>query len=205
MTKVFEVFSVMRRLSFVLFVTILFSTHVTRADGRMAITFVESFVIEALEILDGSSVSKLDRLFGNKFAVDRISKFVVGPVWRSMTSEQTSAYEEAFRPYVVNWIHRNLIDHIGAVENYTIQQAVPEKRGDRLVGYTVLSSFDTSANGPTDIQWRLRIVEGQLLIVDIIVTGVSISMSQRDFFQNTMERSGGVDGLILFLKNAPSY
>ena len=197
-------FSVMRRLSAVLFVTILFSTHSTRANERAAVAFVESFVIEALEIMDGSSVSTLDHLFRDKVAIDRISKFVVGPVWRSMTPKQTVEYEEAFRPYVVNWINGNLIDHIGSVESYTIQRAIPETRGDRLVGYIVMSSFDTSLNGLTDIQWRLRRVEGQLMIVDIIVTGVSISMSQRDFFQNTMDKSGGVDGLISFLKNAPS-
>lgn len=169
-----------------------------------AIAFVEDVVQDTLALAENGTVEEVDALFERVFAVDRISRFVVGRAYRSMSDNQKAEYQSAFRPYAVGWIHSELFSNIGIVEDYKIQRAIEEKRGERLLGYMVVSSFKTTNHGLTDIQWRLRDIDGELKIVDIIVMGVSISISQQTFFQNTIQNNGGVEGLIDFLRDASS-
>jgi len=58
---------------------------------------------------------------------------------------------------------------------------------------------------PIRVDWRVRNGEDQLKIIDVVVEGVSMLLTQRDEFASVIQRSGGnVEGLLARLRDKNS-
>jgi phospholipid transport system substrate-binding protein len=77
-------------------------------------------------------------------------------------------------------------------------------RGARLIGdedVLVNSIAEVEGEEPVEANWRLRSDNGELLIVDVIVEGVSLAVSQRSQFDSVIQDQG-FSGLVERLQDA---
>ena len=58
---------------------------------------------------------------------------------------------------------------------------------------TIITSHITHPDGsePTDIGWRVRKREGKLGVIDVVVEGVSLSVTQRQEYAAVIQNHGG--------------
>ena len=53
------------------------------------------------------------------------------------------------------------------------------------------------ASQPTTIDWRVRQQDGKMGVIDVIVEGISLSVTQRQEYASVIQNSGGqIDGLL---------
>lgn len=131
------------------------------------------------------------RLLRQGFAIDGIAKFVLGRYWRAIGPEQRQRYLEVFEELIVrSYAHR--------FEQYDGETfRVTGERPDGASGRLVESEINQKSGPPLKVQWRVRESDEGLKIVDILVEGVSMAVTQRSEFAAVVQKHGGrVDGLI---------
>lgn len=129
------------------------------------------------------------------FAVDLVGRFVLGRYWRTASPEQRDAYQAVFREYVVNSIAARFGEYSGE------QMEVVGERDDHGKGSIVNTVINSPVHGLVQVQWRVRKVRGEPKIIDVIVEGVSLLLTQRSEFTAVISSHGGdVGGLIDDLK-----
>ena len=70
---------------------------------------------------------------------------------------------------------------------------------------TVVDSIIVDKDGQTvSVQWRLRLREEGLRIVDIIVEGVSMAITYRQDYASVIRQNGGLNGLMAELRRQVS-
>ena len=90
---------------------------------------------------------------------------------------------------------------LGPYSGETLEVGTVRGAGER--GVTVTSRILRPQGEPIRLDWRLRrISTGGWQIVDIVVEGVSLALTQRSEFDSVIRRSGGtIDGLLQVLRD----
>jgi len=173
-----------------------------KGNEDVAIKFVQSTAEKGLTFLSKPSSTEVEKkaefkkLLNQSFDMDTIAKFSLGRYWTLATPSQQKEYSSLFRHMIVNVYTQRFGDYKG--QQFQVKSARPVGNGDVLV-----SSFITPTDGSDDIQvdWRVRNKDGTQKIVDVIVAGVSMTVTQRSDFSSVIQRGGGkVDVLIDYLK-----
>ncbi|HAJ90272.1 MAG TPA: hypothetical protein DCM27_04565 [Rhodospirillaceae bacterium] len=128
--------------------------------------------------------------------MEAIGRFTLGRYWNVATPAQQTEYQALFRKMVVNVYAQRFGDYKG--QKFEVKSARPVGNEDVLV-----SSFIIPTDGSDNIQvdWRVRNRGGSFKIVDVLVAGVSMSVTQRSDFSSVIQRGGGkLDVLIDYLK-----
>lgn len=178
-----------------------FATASQAAVNQTPGEFINALGNEALQVLRATDISTTEReeqfrsLFVKGFDVNRISRFVLGRYWRRATPEQQKRYSELFEAFVVKSYARRLSAYDG--ETFEVKNTVV--RNDREA---MVETFVAGADGPpVRIDWRILTENGDHKIVDVVVEGVSMLITQRSEFAAVIERNGGnIDGLIQALE-----
>lgn len=69
----------------------------------------------------------------------------------------------------------------------------------------VLSQVNVPGEQPIDVNWKVRDEKGSFKIIDVTVSGISMSVTQRDEFTAVINQNGGrVQGLIDALRRKVS-
>lgn len=169
---------------------------------QVALDFVKATAEHGLTFLSNPNsteeVKKAEfkKLLNNSFDMDTIGRFTLGRYWNTATPAQQSEYLSLFRKMVVNVYAQRFGDYKG--QKFEVKSARPVGNGDVLV-----TSFIVPTDGGDNIQvdWRVRNKAGSLKVIDVLVAGVSMSVTQRSDFSSVIQRSGGkLDGLIDYLK-----
>jgi phospholipid transport system substrate-binding protein len=164
-------------------------------------TFVANLGSEALRTLtetqmqDDAREQRFRALFVDHFDVPAIGRTVLGRYWRTATPEERAEYLQLFEDFIVKTYSSRFRDYTG--EKFLVE-GVKEDRD----GYaTVQSIVRTPAGEDVKVLWRVRSKDGQLRIVDVMVEGVSMVITQQRDFASVVQRSGGtVGGLITALR-----
>ncbi len=161
--------------------------------------FIQWLADQAIAVL-GASNSTLEtreaefrRLLGQGFALPFISRFVLGRYWRTTTPEQREDYQELFAEYILRTYSNRLGGYAG--ETFKVTGARPAGKQDILVA----TRIDRPSGPPIKADWRVRIFDNEYKIIDIMVEGVSMAVTQRSEFTNVV-RSQGIDGLLQALR-----
>ncbi len=137
----------------------------------------------------------LHKLFVEGFDIRTLSRAVLGRHWRKADDAQRAAYVQAFEAYVVKTYVRRLsqLDDVSV----KIKGARELNEKDSLV-----STRFAGPNGqPLNIDWRVRTRDGEAKIIDVIVEGVSMAVTQRAEFSALIRSHGGkLDMLIAALE-----
>ena len=109
--------------------------------------------------------------------------------WRLATPEQRSAYLDLFRDTIVYTYTRRFKDYGGQSIRTTGNQ---ESKNGRFV-FVKSEIFDPSGAGkPISLVWRiLPLDKGEFRIVDVIIEGVSLGVTQRNEYASVIQRGGG--------------
>jgi len=138
--------------------------------------------------------ARFRRLLVDRFDMAAISKFVLGRYWRSTNEGQRVEFQRLFVDFIVGSYSVRFSEYLGEGVQVTGSSA-----GD---GGTILvhSRIDMPTSDDVGVDWLLRRADGDFVIVDIIVEGVSMDVTHRSQFASLIHDRGGVDGLIEALR-----
>ena len=162
--------------------------------------FISKLAAEAIAGMSDKTMSLEDRtqrfrkLLTADFDVPEIARFVLGRYWRQATPDERTEYLKLFEDYIVSIYASRFQEYNG--EQLKVSSAVKDDDG----AY-VSSSIVRQSGAPVKVDWKLRSEAPTFKIVDVMVEGVSMSVTQRDDFAAAIQAHGGkVAGLIDMLK-----
>lgn len=164
--------------------------------------FVSSLANRAIAELTTGDLSQTERvkrfrtLLTDAFDIPLIGRFVLGRYWRTASETERAEYLKVFEDFIVQTYAQRFTDFRDAQVNVT--QTKTSQDGD------VTATVDVGVNGkqPTRLDIRLRREASTFKIFDVVVEGVSMSVTQRDDFAAVIQRNGGkVEGLIASLRD----
>ncbi|MCH7888046.1 MAG: ABC transporter substrate-binding protein [Proteobacteria bacterium] len=132
-------------------------------------------------------------LLSESFDLAFIGRFVLGRYWRQATPEQRSDYLALFGEYVLQTYSARLGGYAG--ESMTILSERPAGTKDVVVSTRILRP----SGPPIEAAWRVRTTGARYRIIDIMVEGVSMVVTQRSEFAAVVQRHG-IQGLIEVLR-----
>ena len=194
----------MKLIKFLCALVILFAWN-NPANANISVDDVEKFIrglsVSATHILNDENLSEKDRadrfqnIVHNNFAIDNISRFVIGRYWRSMTKEQQNEYQTIF----LDWVVKNYSTKLNGYKNRSIIVVKSMDGGNNKDVFVTTNII--SLNGELDIRvdWRVRNYNGRYKIIDIVIEGTSMLITQKSEFKSVISRIG-IDGLINSLK-----
>ncbi|RKQ68122.1 MlaC/ttg2D family ABC transporter substrate-binding protein [Oceanibaculum indicum] len=124
-------------------------------------------------------------LLNDNFDVPGIGRFVLGRYWRVATPEQRDEYLKLFEESIIRTYARRFSDYSG--ETIAVEKA--RKDGEDFI--LVDSVIQRPTGGPVAVTWRLLGQGKDFKIVDVVVEGVSMSVTQRSDFASVIQSGGG--------------
>jgi phospholipid transport system substrate-binding protein len=168
-----------------------------------ASNFVASLGADAIQTITASNMNDSERvgqfrtLFIKGFDIPAIARFVLGRYWRTATPEQQQEFTRLFENMVVQTYANRFRDYSGQ----QLKVTGAREEGD---GRAIVSSQIVHPGGgqPIRIDWRVAHSSDGDKIYDVIVEGVSMSVTEQQDFGSVIQRTGnGVDGLIAQLRD----
>jgi len=166
-------------------------------DGSAA--FIKTLAAQAIDILQPSG-SKIEareaqfrELLSAGFDMPFIARFVLGKYWRKSTPQQRADYQALFTDFILQSYSRRMGGFSG--ETFTVSGARAAGKKDVLVR----TQIDRAGGLAIKAEWRVRPKDGRYRIIDIMVEGVSMAVTQRSEF-NAVVRQHGMQGLLQILR-----
>lgn len=168
------------------------SSHMAMADDNAkAKSFIDKMGSDAISFLDDKSISQSQKqdkfrvLLNQNFDMNTIGRFALGKNWRSASESQQKEYLNLFEDMVVRVYSSRFNDYNG--QNFKVASARDIGKSDILV-----TSYIVPPSGSkVQVDWRVRNKNGSYKVIDVIIEGVSMSLTQRSDFSNVIQRGGG--------------
>lgn len=164
-----------------------------------AAAFIARLADQAIAILRSSSGNMDNReaefrgLLSAGFDMPFIARFVLGKHWRKATPQQRADYQALFTEFILKSYSRRLGGYSG--EAFAVAGARAAGKKDVMVKTRIVQP----GGPPINADWRVRPLNGQYKIIDIMVEGVSMAVTQRSEF-NAVVRKQGMQGLLQALR-----
>lgn len=181
-----------RFLPIFLFVVFISTQSFAAGFEAKAETHVKSLVNEGISIIAQDevdmSVKKKEfyTLLNKYFDIPTISRFVLGRYWKNVDDSQKQEYVDLFETMIVE-IYSNRF------EGYTDEEVeIVSSRSvnDRDVIVSSRLIFKDK-RAPLPLEWRVRNQNGNPQVIDLVVEGVSMSVTQRSDFNSVLKNSDG--------------
>ena len=170
-----------------------------KADLSGPESFVQSLGEEAIALLNTTELNddELQQAFiallDRGFDINTIARFVIGRYWRGATTDQRNEYMVLFREFVLDTYAQRLDEYAGQSFNILDSRILDAKD-------TVVETELQGVDGPTlKIDYRVRSRDGNYQIIDVMVEGVSLVVTQRSEFASVINHKG-MDGLLEVLR-----
>lgn len=166
------------------------------SDG--AKKFIEILTSDAISMLTVENISKTERsdrfrrLMNKNFAIKGIAKFVLGRQWRKATESEKEEYLQLFEDLLVATYADRFAKYSG--EKLLVKKSEARGKSDALV-HTIMIRVDGAK--PLKVAWRVRGKAGNYKIVDIMVEGISMVVTQKSEFASFIRQNGGSIGALL--------
>ncbi|HUI17690.1 MAG TPA: ABC transporter substrate-binding protein [Alphaproteobacteria bacterium] len=153
--------------------------------------FVTVLADKVINVLKDKVLSKDDRVkalaavFLEGFDVRGIGLFVLGVYGHRASESERASYLNVFKEYVVQTYAVRFNSYAG--ESFLVTKAAPD--GD--IGAWVTSGIGKAGEEPTEVQWRVRKEPEGYKIIDVVVEGVSLLVTQRSEFAAVLQRNNG--------------
>ncbi len=162
--------------------------------------FIRNMGQEAIDSLTERDVSQAERqkrfrrILKRAFDMRAIARFTLGRYWRIASKKERQEYVELFEDFVVQSFAIRFKDYDG--ESFQVGKVHEVGRKDKLV----VSEIAQQKGPPIRVNWRLRDSNGYR-IVDVVVEGISMGITQRDEFASVIRNHGGkIEGLLAALR-----
>tara|TARA_B100000749_G_scaffold256377_1_gene225004 strand:- start:710 stop:1318 length:609 start_codon:yes stop_codon:yes gene_type:complete len=195
--------------SFFLFVILSFSFFLQKNNESFLVyaigdpgSYVISTTEKAIKTLTDESIdpqekeARFGKLFDENFDIPSISRFVLGKYWKSATTTQKKEFIVTFRNYIVKTYSSRFSEYTG--EKLTLINSENESNPKLFIVHTALNREDAP---PIKVDWRVGLKKDRYVILDIIIEGISLAITQRSEFVSVIDQNdGNVDNLIKLLK-----
>jgi phospholipid transport system substrate-binding protein len=165
------------------------------ADG--AVQFIETLGTKAISDLTGNSLTTNERevrfrnLLNEHFDMAAINKFVLGRYWRVATDDEKAEFARLFEEFLVKSYAVRFAGYSG--ESFQVLGGGGAHDGVVIVN----SKIERGGAEPIRLDWRVVENSDDMAIVDIMVEGVSMAVTQRSDFASVIQSRGGkVAGLL---------
>ena len=169
------------------------------ASVQGAAQFIRQLGNQAIEALGTRNLTLEQRearfrgLLSSGFDLPFIGRFVLGKYWRLATPEQKSDYLALFSEFVLQTYSARLGGYAG--ETMTVVGA--RQAGEKNV--VIRTRIDRPSGPPIVADWRVRITDNRYRIIDVMVEGISMAITQRSEFAAVVQRDG-IEGLLAVLR-----
>ncbi|GHD54387.1 ABC transporter substrate-binding protein [Thalassobaculum fulvum] len=162
-----------------------------RADAAAPEAFIHALADRALGLVTDKAAdmeakrARFDELLSDTFDMEGIGRFLLGRYWRLATPEEREAYLKAFKESIV-------YTYTARFDEYAGQKLVVD--GSREDGqFTLVGSRIVDPNGNADVkvEWRLIRQGDDYRVVDVVIEGVSMSVTQRQEYASVIQSNGG--------------
>ena len=195
--------------SFFLFLILSFSFFLQKNNESFLVyaigdpgSYVISTTEKAIKTLTDESINpqekevRFGKLFDENFDIPSISRFVLGKYWKSATTTQKKEFIVTFRNYIVKTYSSRFSEYTG--EKLTLINSENESNPKLFIVHTALNREDAP---PIKVDWRVGLKKDRYVILDIIIEGISLAITQRSEFVSVIDQNdGNVDNLIKLLK-----
>ena len=169
-----------------------FSALAAETDQKAYITglVAQAQPLLSADISDEERQQAFQQLVEENFDFITLARFALGRTARRADPEDIRVYAEKLKTYSMLVNSNRISDLPGS--SITLGEARPVGRSDVLV-----SSTFTPRDGGKGVlvDWRVRGKEGNFLIADIVIEGVSMAQTLRDEVRSVVGREG-LSGLI---------
>ena len=169
-------------------------------DPNAAARFIAALAEQAIAVLRTPGITleqreaRFRQLLRDGFDIDFIARFVMGRHYHNLSPDQAVEYRQLFGEFVLKTYSRRLGGYAGQNFNVVGTRAA----GERDV--MVRTRIDQPSGGPPiNCEWRVRATGGQHRIIDVMVEGVSMALTQRQEFASVVAGSG-TPGLLAALR-----
>ncbi len=162
-----------------------------RADAPAPEKFIHMLADRALGLVTDrasdlpSKRARFDELLTETFDMEGIGRFLLGRYWRLATPEEREAYLKAFKESIV-------YTYTARFDEYSGQSLVVD--GSREDGqFTLVASriVDPKGGPEVKVEWRLIRQGDSFKVVDVVIEGVSMSVTQRQEYASVIQSNGG--------------
>ncbi len=168
------------------------------ADSRPAESFVQQSINKSFAILKDASLSKQERetqfrsLLRSIIDFKRIAVFALGPYAGHASDKDVDGFVNAFSDYLISMFHLDQDPHAGGAA-VAVTGSTEHAADDVIVTAKVSGADAASQTGmPLSLGFRVRKdAAGRDVIVDILISGVSVAVTQRDEFSSWLQQHGG--------------
>ncbi len=167
--------------------------------------FVSEFSDQAIGVMADQSLSAESRerafreLLTAGFDVKAISRFVLGRYWRKAREVEREEFLGLFEDLIVATYSRKFSDYGGQILKIEAIRVENEKMA------AVASRILRQTGEPIKIDWRLLRRGESWRIVDVVVEGMSMVLSQRSEYAAVIKGDGGrIEGLLVKLREKTS-
>jgi len=170
------------------------------ASERGAFDFIKMTTDKGLKFLANPNATHeqktadFRKLLDASFDLDTIGRFALGKYWNGATQAQRNEYLKLFRKMVVDVYSNRFEEYKGQrIEVRSFRLLDPSKNDTLVTSYLI----PPKGGEEVRVDWRVRHKGGGYKIVDVLVAGVSMSVTQRSDFASVIQRGGGnVDALL---------
>ena len=168
-------------------------------DPMGAEEFVRQLANDALGILNDTMLTQDERdqafrdLLKRGFALDYVSRLVLGRHGRTASRAQLAQYNRVFPEYILR-VYSSRLTEFGDEEIFVDGTAPAGKRD-----IYVRSKIIRPDGPPLAADWRVRRIKEKFKVIDLKIEGISMVITQRDEFLAKIA-SSGLDSLIADLK-----
>lgn len=154
-------------------------------------SFITEFAEQAIALASNKELSATDRrgkfgdLLGTYFDMPAIGRFLLGRYWRTASDEEREAYIQAFTENIVYTYSRRFDDYSGQ------KLVVDDTREDGRFDIVASRIVDPKTPDEIRLEWRLIESGGAFKIIDIVIEGVSMSVTQRQEYASVIQNNGG--------------
>ncbi len=156
-------------------------------------TLIEDIAKRGIGFLSDKSLSQAKResefrkLLNDNFDMDTIGRFALGRHWKTATDAQKKEYLKLFNEMIVRVYTARFKEYDG--QTLEVKKARKDGTNSDAIVNTVL--VPKAGEQAVIIDWRVRQKNGSFKVVDIIVEGVSMALTQRSDFASVIQRGGG--------------
>lgn len=144
------------------------------------------------DLSDAQRKKEFSKLLRDSFDMNTIGRFALGKHWRTASEAQRKEYLKLFKNMVVEVYSERFKEYDGQV--LEVVKARPEGKADAIVTSKILPN---GGGSEVQIDWRVRHKNGGYKIVDVVVAGVSMALTQRSDFASVIQRGGGDISVLL--------
>ncbi|HEY8964365.1 MAG TPA: ABC transporter substrate-binding protein [Alphaproteobacteria bacterium] len=131
----------------------------------------------------------------SNFDMKKIGQFALGKFWREASDAQKAEYLKLYENMIIN-VYTTRFQNYKGQKFQVIDHRVDEASGDVIVNSTV-----TGGGAPVNVAWRVRPKGNSYKIIDVMVEGVSMAVTQRNDFAGVIQSGGNnITALLDYLR-----